>query len=254
MTYRGYLVDLDGTMYSGSALIDGAIDFIDRLNKAQIPYVFLTNNATKTQAEAAQKLIDMGFDIKPETLYTSSMATAAYLKETDPEGRAYVIGTDSLKRTLEDSGVRVTETDADYVVMGLDTDITYEKLSDAALLIGKGARLIATNPDKKFPTERGFVPGAGALISVLTTTTGAEPIVIGKPQGIILDAAVDTLNLPKEEVLLVGDNYDTDILTGINGGVDTLHVNTGVSSREVVEAKEKQPTYMINNLTEWSVD
>src|SRR5699024_4365516 len=140
MTYKGYLVDLDGTMYSGSALIDGAIDFIDRLNKAQIPYVFLTNNATKTQAEAARKLIDMGFDIKPETLYTSSMATAAYLKETDPGGKAYVIGTDSLKRTLEDSGVRVTEADADYVVMGLDTDITYEKLSTAALLIGKGAK------------------------------------------------------------------------------------------------------------------
>lgn len=254
MAYKGYLIDLDGTMYSGAALINGAIDFIDRLNKAQIPYVFLTNNATKTQAEAARKLIDMGFDINPETLYTSSMATAAYLKETDPGAKVYVIGTDSLKQTLEDSGITVVEDDADYVVMGLDTEINYKKLSKAALLIGKGSKLISTNPDKKFPTEKGFVPGAGALVSVLTTSTGVEPIVIGKPEGIILGAAVAALNLPKEELLLIGDNYDTDVLTGINGGVDTLHVNTGVTSKEEVAAKEIQPAYMVNNLTEWSVD
>lgn len=251
--YKGYLIDLDGTMYNGTAVIDGAVDFIDRLNEESIPYVFLTNNATKTQVEAAQKLLDMGFDIQPETLYTSSMATAAYLRETAPGASVYVIGTDSLKGTIEASGLTVTDSDADYVVMGLDPEINYEKLSKGTLMINAGARFIATNPDKKFPTEKGFVPGNGSLVSVLTVATGIEPVIIGKPEGIILESAVSALGLPKEDVLMVGDNYDTDILTGINGGVDTLHVNTGVTPKEDVEGKTHPPTYMIDNLKEWSV-
>lgn len=251
--YKGYLIDLDGTMYNGSAVIDGAIDFIDRLNKESIPYVFLTNNATKTQLEAAQKLLDMGFDIHPETLYTSAMATAAYLRETDPGATVYVIGSDSLKETLEAAGLRLAESGADYVVMGLDPKINYEKLSKAALMINAGSKFIATNPDRKFPTEDGFVPGNGSLVSVLVSATDIKPVIIGKPEGIILEAAVASLGLPKDDVLMVGDNYDTDILTGINGGVDTLHVNTGVTSKGEVEQKAHPPTHMIDNLKEWSV-
>lgn len=252
--YKGYLIDLDGTMYNGTAVIDGAVDFIDRLNKECIPYVFLTNNATKTQVEAAQKLLDMGFDIHPETLYTSSMATAAYLKETAPGATVFVIGTDSLKETLEAAGLVLAEADADYVVMGLDPEINYEKLSKATLMINAGARFIATNPDKKFPTEKGFVPGNGSLVSVVATATDVQPVFIGKPEGIILESAVAALGLPKEDVLMVGDNYDTDILTGINGGVDTLHVNTGVTPKEEVTGKPHRPTYMIDNLNDWSVE
>src|SRR5699024_5845341 len=188
-----------------------------------------------------------------ETLYTSSMATAAYLRETAPGASAYVIGTDSLKETIEASGLILTEEDADYVVMGLDPEINYEKLSKGTLMINAGARFIATNPDKKFPTEKGFVPGNGSLVSVLTVATGIEPVFIGKPKGIILESAVAALGLPKEDVLMVGDNYDTDILTGINGGVDTLHVNTGVTPKEDVAKETHPPTYLIDNLKEWSV-
>lgn len=252
--YKGYLIDLDGTMYNGTAVIDGAVDFIDRLNKESIPYVFLTNNATKTQEGAAQKLLDMGFDIQPETLYTSAMATAAYLGEMDPGATVYVIGSDGLKEMLEDVGLTLTEEDAEYVVMGLDPELNYEKLSKGTLMINDGAKFIATNPDKKFPTEKGFVPGNGSLVSVLVSATGVEPVVIGKPEGIILESAVAALDLPKEEVLMVGDNYDTDILTGINGGVDTLHVNTGVTPKEKVTEKAHHPTHMIDNLKEWSVE
>ncbi|WP_434121063.1 TIGR01457 family HAD-type hydrolase [Salinicoccus roseus] len=253
MKYEGYLVDLDGTMYSGNTVIDGAIDFIDRLNRNGIPYVFLTNNATKTQQEAAQKLIDMGFDIHPETLYTSAMATAAYLENEQPEARIHVIGSESLKSTLADAGFTLADADVDYVVMGLDREINYEKLSRGALLIAEGAKLISTNPDRKFPTEAGLVPGNGSLVSVLVSTTGVEPIVIGKPEGIILEAAVSTLGLPKEKVLLVGDNYDTDIRTGLDNGVHTLHVNTGVTPADEVKKQERQPEYMIDHLKEWSV-
>lgn len=254
MKYEGYLIDLDGTMYSGNTVIDGAIDFIDRLNQKGIPYVFLTNNATKTQREAAQKLIDMGFDIHPETLYTSAMATAAYLETEQPGARVHVIGSESLKSTLADSGFILADADVDYVVMGLDTAINYEKLSLGARLIAGGAKFISTNPDRKFPTEAGLVPGNGALVSVLVNTTDVEPVTIGKPQGIILEAAVSTLGLPKDRVLLVGDNYDTDIRTGLDNGVDTLHVNTGVTSTEAVKKQARQPEYMIDHLKEWSVE
>lgn len=254
MKYEGYLIDLDGTMYNGGTVIEGAIDFIDRLNKADIPYVFLTNNATKTQTEAAQKLIDMGFDIHPKTLYTSAMATAAYLKTRSPGASVHVIGTDGLASTLEKAGCVITDEDPDFVVMGLDTKLTYEKLAHGARLIFAGAEFISTNPDRKFPSDEGFLPGNGSLVSVLASTTDVEPIVIGKPEGIILEAAVEALGLSKDKVLLVGDNYDTDIRTGLDNGVATLHVNTGVTSREQVKAQEKQPEHMIDQLSEWSVE
>ncbi|TVT28736.1 TIGR01457 family HAD-type hydrolase [Salinicoccus cyprini] len=254
MKYEGYLIDLDGTMYNGNTVIDGAIDFIDRLNQADIPYVFLTNNATKTQAEAAQKLIDMGFDIHSETLYTSAMATAAYLEVEAPGASVHVIGTDSLRSTLEAAGCVITDDSPDFVVMGLDRQITYDKLALGARLISAGAGFISTNPDRKFPSDEGLLPGNGALVSVLASTTDVEPIVIGKPKGIILEAAIKALGLPKDNVLLVGDNYDTDILTGLDNGVDTLHVNTGVTRAEIVKEKAMQPAHMINQLSEWSVE
>ncbi|MFC3420202.1 TIGR01457 family HAD-type hydrolase [Salinicoccus hispanicus] len=254
MKYDGYLIDLDGTMYNGNTVIDGAIDFVDRLNKAHIPYVFLTNNATKTQEEAAKKLIDMGFDIHPETLYTSAMATAAYLEVEAPGASVHVIGSDGLKSTLEAVGCVITDDKPDFVVMGLDTALTYEKLALGARLISAGATFISTNPDRKFPSDEGFLPGNGSLVSVLASTTDVDPIVIGKPEGIILEAAVRALGLQKERVLLVGDNYDTDIRTGLDNGVDTLHVNTGVTSAEEVKEQARQPEYMINQLSEWSVE
>ncbi|WP_344703389.1 TIGR01457 family HAD-type hydrolase [Salinicoccus jeotgali] len=257
MMYEGYLIDLDGTMYNGGTVIEGAIDFIDRLNKASIPYVFLTNNATKTQEEAAQKLIDMGFDIHPRTLYTSTMATVDYLSAAHSGAAVYVVGSDSLKHSLESAGFKIIQSadeHADYVVMGLDIEINYGKLSEAALLIAAGATFISTNPDRKFPTERGLVPGNGALAAVLSSATDVEPVTVGKPSGIILEAAIKALGLPKERVLLVGDNYDTDIKTGLEGGVDTLHVDTGVTSSEQVRQQSLQPSFMIENLKEWSVE
>lgn len=253
MNYKGYLIDLDGTLYNGTELIETAKDFVEKLTEKNIPYVFLTNNATKSQEEAVQKVLDMGVETTPENMYTSSMATAAYIKQHHRGSTAYVIGTPSLKEILQDSGIILTEEDADLVIMGLDLEVDYDKLSRAALLIAGGATFIATNPDKRFPTEDGIVPGNGAIQQVLIETTGIQPVTIGKPSGFILDGALKQLGLGKDEVALIGDNYDTDILTGINAGVDTIHVDTGVSRTEDVLKKDITPTHTINNLSEWSI-
>lgn len=253
MNYKGYLIDLDGTLYNGNELIDTAKDFVGKLTAKNIPYVFLTNNATKSQEEAVQKVLDMGVEMTVQNMYTSSMATAAYIREHHQGQTAYVIGTTSLKEILQNAGITLTEDNADLVIMGLDLQVNYDKLSRAALLIAGGAAFIATNPDKRFPTEKGIVPGNGAIQQVLVETTGIQPITIGKPSGFILDGAMKQLGLKKDEVALIGDNYDTDILTGINAGVDTIHVNTGVSRTEDVLRKDVPPTHTINNLSEWSV-
>ena len=253
MNYKGYLIDLDGTLYKGNELIETAKDFVAKLTAQNIPYVFLTNNATKSQEEAVQKVLDMGVETTAQNMYTSSMATAAYIREHHQGRKAYVIGTSSLKEILQGAGVEMTEEDADLVIMGLDLEVNYDKLSRAALLIAGGATFIATNPDKRFPTEKGIVPGNGAIQQVLVETTGIQPITIGKPSSFILDGALKQLGLDKDEVALIGDNYDTDILTGINAGVDTIHVDTGVSRTEDVLKKDITPTHTINNLSEWSI-
>lgn len=253
MKYEGYLIDLDGTMYNGSELIETARDFVTELNRKGIPYVFLTNNATKSQEEAVQKLLDMGVETSARHMYTSAMATAAYIRAHHRDASAYVIGTSSLKGLMEDAGITLTAEDADLVIMGLDPEVDYEKLKRASLLIGAGAAFIATNPDKRFPTEEGIIPGSGAIQQAVTAATGVEPLTIGKPNAFILDGALTLLGLGKDEVALIGDNYDTDILTGINGGIDTIHVNTGVSPVEEVLKKDVLPTHIINNLSEWSI-
>lgn len=251
--YQGYLIDLDGTMYNGETVIDGAKVFIDRLNAHNIPYLFLTNNATKSQEEATDKLLKMGFDVSKERMYTSSMATAEYLKTHHSGESAYVVGTDSLKKLIENAGLLVTEGRAEVVVMGLDTDVTYNKLKEASLLVAGGASFIATNLDKKFPTEYGFVPGNGSLVQVVMETTNKKPVIIGKPEHHILEAALKRMKLDKENVAMIGDNYDTDIMTGINGGIDTIHVNTGVTPLEDILKKDVKPNHAVNNLAEWSV-
>lgn len=253
MNYKGYLIDLDGTMYNGEAVIDGAKDFINALNCHQIPYLFLTNNATKSQVEAASKLLNMGFDVTADHMYTSSMATAEYLQHYHMGERAFVVGTHSLKNLVADAGLTLVENEADVVVMGLDMNVTYAVLGQAALEVGSGAQFIATNLDKSLPVENGFIPGNGSIVQVVINTTGKQPIVIGKPEHHILDCATRVLGLDKSSIAMVGDNYDTDIMTGINGNIDTIHVNTGVTSYAEILTKEVKPTHMINNLKEWSV-
>ncbi|WP_077624947.1 TIGR01457 family HAD-type hydrolase [Sediminibacillus massiliensis] len=249
--YKGYLIDLDGTMYRGTDCIEDAPDFINKLIKKKIPHLFLTNNSSMRQEQIAEKLRSMGIPAQPENVFTSSMATATYIKEQKPDASVYAIGEDGLFSALEKIGLKLVEEDSDYVVMGIDRGITYEKLAKACLNIRSGAELISTNGDIAIPTERGLLPGNGSLTSVVTVSTGKQALIAGKPEKIIMDQAMEVLGLSKQEILMVGDNYHTDIMAGINAGVDTLMVFTGLTTKEQLSGFDVQPTYQFPTLKEW---
>ena len=253
MKAKGYLFDLDGTMYNGTEPVQEAVDFVNRLQAEGVPYLFVTNNASMTAEAVAEKLRGMGVHSDAGHVLTSAMATGRYIAELDPGANVYAIGEHGLLDALEQQGLQVVADEhADYVVIGLDRQITYEKLAIGALAIRAGARFISTNGDIAIPTERGFLPGNGALTSVLRVTTEKEPFYIGKPEPVMVDIALEMIGLTKEEVVMVGDNYHTDILFGINGGLRTLHVNSGVHGPAFIQEQEKLPTYMVESLDEWT--
>ncbi|WP_281164340.1 TIGR01457 family HAD-type hydrolase [Liquorilactobacillus sicerae] len=253
--YQGYLIDLDGTMYRGKVKIPAAKRFIERLQKKQVPFLFVTNNSTQLpKAVAANLAKNFDIHVKPENVYTSGLATADYLADLDPNKRTvYVIGELGLKQAFLDQGFRFEEKDPDYAVVGLDYDVTYHKFELATLAIKRGAKFIGTNADTNLPNERGLVPGAGSVIALVECSTQQKATYIGKPETIIMEKALKKIGLKKNQVIMVGDNYQTDIKAGINFGIDTLLVYTGVSTKEQVAKQQIQPTFQIDSLDQWEV-
>jgi 4-nitrophenyl phosphatase len=249
--YKGYLIDLDGTMYKGTERIEAASDFVKKLKEKGIPYLFVTNNSSRTPKQVAEKL--KGFDIpaEEEQVFTTSQATANYIYGRKQDASVYVIGEEGIRTALEEKGFRFAGEDADFVVVGIDRSINYEKLTIGCLAVRNGAVFISTNADIALPTERGLVPGNGSLTSVITVSTQTQPIFIGKPEAVIMEQALKVLGVPKEETIMVGDYYDTDILAGINAGMDTLLVHTGVTTKELLKGYGVQPTYTIDSLDHW---
>lgn len=252
MMYKGYLIDLDGTIYLGKTPIPAGKRFIESLQKQTIPFLFVTNNTTKTPTMVANRLAtEFGIQIAPETVYTASLATIDYMNEQNLGKTVYVIGESGLIDLILAAGYIWEEETPDYVVVGLDSAVTYEKFIKATLAIKRGARFIGTNPDKNIPTERGLMPGAGALISFLKTSTQTEPVFIGKPEAIIMEKALKQLGCTKEEAIMVGDNYETDISAGINNGIDTLLVLSGFTKPEAVATLPIAPTHVVQSLDDW---
>lgn len=251
--YQGYLIDLDGTMYRGTEKIEAAAEFIQRLNKKEIPYLFVTNNSSRTPEQVAKKLNDFEIPTTPNQVFTTSMATAQYIYDLKPQSSIYVIGEEGIKDALKKKGFILKDERPDFVVVGIDREINYEKLALACLAVRNGATFISTNADIALPTERGFLPGNGSITSVITVSTQTDPVFIGKPEPIIMEQALAFLGTKKEETIMVGDFYDTDIMAGIRSGMDTLLVHTGVTTKEQLKEKEIQPTYSLESLSEWSI-
>ncbi|WP_312098493.1 TIGR01457 family HAD-type hydrolase [Niallia sp.] len=253
--YKGYLIDLDGTMYRGTEVIAEAAGFVKQLIALQIPYLYVTNNSTKSPEQVAQKLREFDIPAKASEVFTSAMASANYIAEKTPEANVFMIGEEGLEQALLEKSLKlVNDTEnVDYVVAGLDQKITYEKLTVACLAVRNGAKFVITNGDTALPSERGLLPGNGAITSVISVSTQQQPVVIGKPESIIVDQAIKLLNLPKEDVLMVGDNYQTDIMAGINANIDTLLVYTGVTTKEQLGDYSTQPTFTVDSLSDWIV-
>jgi 4-nitrophenyl phosphatase len=251
--YNGYLIDLDGTMYRGTERIEEAVLFVQQLNQLGLPYLFVTNNSSKTKKQVADVLGAFDIPASEEHVFTSSMATASYIDNLKKNAKVYCIGEVGLREALQEKGHSIVDEEPEFVVMGIDRAITYDKLANACLAVRNGATFISTNGDIALPTERGLLPGNGAFTSVVTVSTQTHPIFIGKPESIIMEMALEMLGTKKEETLMVGDNYQTDILAGIRTGLDTLLVHTGVTTPEHLKDIEIHPTYAINGLDEWKL-
>ncbi len=251
MKYKAYLIDLDGTMYKGTEKIPEAAGFVQTLNEKGIPYLFVTNNSTQTPETVAQKLRDFDIPAEKEQVFTTAMATAEFVSEKWPDARIFFTGEEGLELALKEKGFSFAGEDADVVIIGLDRQVTYEKFAVACLAVRNGAVFLSTNADVALPTERGFLPGNGSLTALVRESTQKEPIFIGKPEPTIIEMALKVIGARKEETLIVGDNYDTDILAGINAGIDTLLVHTGVTTKEHLKKVDKQPTYSIDSLADW---
>ncbi|WP_105957210.1 TIGR01457 family HAD-type hydrolase [Apilactobacillus quenuiae] len=254
--YNGYFIDLDGTIYAGSKRIPAAKRFIERLQKKNVSFMFVTNNTTKMPIDVVNNLSkNHDIHVNEDNVYTAGLATADYMdKVAGTKRKVYVVGEKGLVTALENKEFKVVYNEKpDYVVVGLDSHTDYDKLSKAVLYIRSGAKFIGTNPDSNIPNEKGMLPGAGSLVELVRYATQVNPIFIGKPKSIILENALEKIKLNKNEVVMVGDNYMTDISAGINFGIDTLLVYSGLSTRNQVSKMNIKPTNEIDSLDDWTI-
>lgn len=248
--YKGYFIDLDGTMYKGKERIPSAERFIARLQEKNIPFLFVTNNATRTPEEVAEHLKAYNVHVSKEAVYTSGMAAIDYLKREITGNKVLLIGEHALRTQLLEAGYHLTDEQPDVVLQSLNREVTYKELEAATLAIRAGASFITTNIDSNLPSEKGFVPGSGSITAFLKEATQVEPVVIGKPSSIVMQGALERIGLAKEDVAMIGDNYQTDIQAGIQFHMPTIMVLTGFSTAEDIEGLE-QPTHLIQSLDEW---
>jgi len=247
---RCFLLDMDGTVYLGEKLLPGAQRFLDLLEQKNIRHLFLTNNSSRHARQYAEKLRRLGIDAREESIFTSGEATAIYLKRAKPGARLYVVGTDDLIEEMTSNGFIVTEKEIDTVVLGFDTTLTYEKLVKLCDFVRSGKPYIATHPDINCPTENGFIPDIGSVIALVRSSTGRDPdVIIGKPNKPIVDAIVEKINIPVNQIAMVGDRLYTDIAMG-NTGITTILVLSGETGLEDLADSPFKPDYTVQDLAE----
>ncbi len=250
---RGFILDMDGVMWHGEQALAGVNDFFTYLLDNNLRFVLATNNPSKRPSEFAEKARSFGLPVEEEDIVTSSVATVHYLKKTFPEGtRIHVIGERSLKDQISEAGYELADEDVAAVVAALERDLTYETIKRGTLLIRAGAQFIGTNADPSYPTEEGFVPGSGMMVTALAASSDQEPLVMGKPQRGIFDLAMDKLDLPTQLVASVGDRLDTDILGGARYGLKTVLLLTGIAHRDDIPDSEIQPDWVFEDLFEFT--
>jgi NagD protein len=250
---KNYLIDMDGVILRGTTLIPGAAEFVQRLRAQGIPFLIFTNNSQYTPRDLQVRLLYMGLDVPPEAIFTSALATAQFLHSQRPGGRAYAIGESGLTTALHDIGYVLTDQDPDYVVLGETTTYSFERITRAIRFVTAGARFIATNPDVSGPGEGGVVPATGAVAALISAATAVQPYFVGKPNPLMMRMALRTLNAHSEDSVMIGDRMDTDIIAGIESGLRTILVLTGVTTRDLVERFSYRPTWVRESIADVEV-
>jgi NagD protein len=247
---KNYMTDMDGVLIKGKTMIPGADRFIGRLQELAIPYLVLTNNPMYTQRDLAHRLENIGLNVPPERIFTSAMATAHFLDSQRPDGTAYVIGASGLTEAIHGVGYVITDINPDYVVLGETTTYNYEMLTTAIRLIDSGSRFVATNPDPSGPEERGLVPACGAVAALIEKATGKAPFFVGKPNPLMMRAALNYLSIHSEETMMIGDRMDTDIVAGVESGMMTALVLSGVTKAQEIESYPYRPGQVLESIAD----
>ena len=249
-----FLFDMDGTLYIGNRLYDFTVELLDTIKKQGGKYIFMTNNSSKSVVDYVKKLDKLGIKATSDDFMTSSQATSFYLNKYHKGKTLYVCGTESLKEELRKGGFEVTEdiNKVDIIVMGFDTELTFKKLHDVSymLLTREDIPYIATNPDYVCPTEFGSVPDCGSVCDMLYNVSKRRPIFIGKPSSLMPTLAMEKTGYTKDETVVIGDRIYTDIKSGLNAGASTILVLSGETTREILEASEDKPHYVMESAKE----
>lgn len=245
------VLDMDGVLWKGSETLPGFNELFRMLSKRSIPYLLLTNNARRSPESIQAKFADFGVAVNEEQILTSAIGAAEVLADELPTGsNLYVIGEAGLRQALEAAGFRIVPNSENVlaVVVGLDLNATWQNLAEAAYAVNAGARFIGTNPDGSIPTERGIAPGNGALLAAISTATGKQPEIIGKPKPHLYRIALHRLGSSPADTLAVGDRLNTDILGGNRAGLKTALVLTGVSKEEDIAKSAIHPDWIFRDL------
>lgn len=246
---RALLIDLDGVLWVGNQMLPGVVEFFAFLDAHQIRYILVSNNATRRADYTVERLRPLGVSVSADRVLTSADATARWLEQKMPQvKRVYIVGEQALRDALGDVHIEIVDRGADAVVVGLDRQITYEKLKRATLELRNGAIFIATNADRTLPTEEGLIPGAGSLVAALVAAADVEPIVIGKPARPMFELALELAGTSLAETAMLGDRLDTDIDGAAQAGLKTIMVLSGVSSRAEADQNRARPDLIVDDL------
>jgi len=245
---ESWLTDMDGVLVHEGQPIPGATEFIGRLRQSGRPFLVLTNNSIYTQRDLQARLTRLGFDVPERSIWTSAMATAQFLDSQRPGGTAYVIGEAGLTTAMHEIGYVLTDHEPDYVVLGETRTYSFEAITKAIRLIDNGARFIATNPDATGPSNEGALPACGSVAALISKATGTEPYFVGKPNPMMMRSALNTIEAHSETAAMIGDRMDTDVLCGLEAGLETILVLTGISTRADMDRYPYRPSRVVESV------
>ena len=245
---KGFIIDMDGVIYHGNRLLPGAKEFVEWLYREEKEFLFLTNSSRYTPKELQKKLEWMGLDVDQSHFYTSALATAAFISTQTPEATAYAVGEHGLQNALYDAGITVNEIHPDYVIIGEADNYCYDHIVIATKFVNDGARLIGTNYDLTGPVEGGIVPACRALMAPIELATGKQAYYVGKPNALMMRTGLRILGVHSEDAAIIGDRMDTDIVAGIESGLDTVLVLSGVTAPGMIEEFPYRPRLVCNGI------
>jgi NagD protein len=247
---RSWLMDMDGVLVHEEQAVPGADRFLAKLRERELPFLVLTNNSIYTRRDLAARLRASGLEVPEESIWTSALATAGFLEAQRPGGTAFVIGEAGITTALHQAGYTMTERDPDYVVLGETRTYSFERITRGIRLIAAGARFIATNPDTTGPSPDGPLPATGSVAALISRATGVQPYFVGKPNPLMMRSALNAIDAHSEDTAMIGDRMDTDIVAGLEAGLEAILVLSGVTTPQEAERFPYRPSRIVDSVAD----